>query len=345
MAADHVAQAAVRDAWSHLDPGTIRGPELVGRRPRFDPPVEMLVALNRAAERFFLVPVGTKEQELVDDSTRGLQVNTLPLEISGEGTRRYVSIQCTDPGAFDLFDVVGAELLTAIAQSPKAPRDAAGYVLGRWKRFWGDVPRSVMRDEDVAGLFGELWFMHMWLSPHIGTVNAVKIWRGPFGARHDFESKASSVEVKTTTSRSGLTHHINGIDQLAKPAVGPLLFFSLSVQREGGATNSIVALIDAIRTRLQTDPDWASVFDNALAKVGYSDAFRQHYSEMTYRVVSSLLFEVETSFPRLTRDQLIAGDVMPGVSEVDYRIELGALTPLAVAERPDSAAMLNQMKD
>ena len=306
----------------------------------------MLCALNSAGDRFFLVPVGVNEEDLVDDTTRGLRVSTQQLEISGEKAQRYISVQCSDPGAHDLFDVVGAELLTAIANGPKRPRDAARFVLNRWKRFWADVPRSVMQDEDVAGLFGELWFIHVWLSTYIGIGAAVKIWRGPFGARHDFESKASSVEVKTTTSRSSRTHHVNGIDQLTRPDGGPLFLFSLVIQREGGATNSIVILIDTIRSLLQGNPDIASVFDDALAKIGYSDAFRQHYAQMTYRVVNSLLFEVGGPFPRLTRDQLRSGELMPGVSEVDYRIELGPLTPLAVAERPEAAnEVLSRMDD
>lgn len=305
----------------------------------------MLVAVNIAGERFFLIPVDANDRDLVDDSIRGLRVITQQLEISGSDMQRYISVQCTDPGAYDLFDVVGAELLTAIATSPRSAGDAAGYVISRWKRFWGELPRSVMTDESVAGLFGELWFLHLWLSPHSGIDNAVVKWRGPFGARHDFESKALSVEVKTTMSRSNRDHHVNGIDQLATPDCGRLLFFSLVIQREGGATNSIVVLIDAVRGLLQSYPEQASVFDNALAKVGYSDAFRQHYSQLTYRVVSSMLFEVTDAFPQLTRDQLIGGNLMPGVSEVSYKIDLAGFTPSALAERPASADVLCQMKD
>ncbi len=345
MAADYLAQAALRDAWSHLAASTAQGDELVGRRPRVDPPVEMLCGLNTAGDRYFLVPVGSAEESLVDNTTRGLRVDTQQLEIAGEGTQRYISVQCSEPGAYDLFDVVGAELLTAIASKPDKPRAAIWFVLSRWKRFWGDIPRSVMLDEDVAGLFGELWFLHVWLTASIGVSDAVKSWRGPFGARHDFESKICSVEVKTTTSRSTRSHRVSGIDQLSKPEGGPLFFFSLAIQREGGATNSIVILIDAIRSLLVDVPEIASLFDNCLAKIGYSDAFRDHYARMTYRVVNSFLFEVNSLFPRLTRDQLSAGDLMPGVSEVDYKIEVGLLAPLAVADRPDAAGdVLAQMR-
>src|SRR5205823_6466872 len=117
----------------------------------------------------------------------------------------------------------------------------------------------------------------VWLAAWIGVPAAIKVWRGPFGSRHDFEGKSASVEVKTTTARDSRVHHIHGIDQLAKPEQGGLLFFSLAVQREGGATNSIVILIDAIRALLRADPDLASEFNTAISRAGYSDAFRKHY--------------------------------------------------------------------
>jgi Putative PD-(D/E)XK family member, (DUF4420) len=343
LAAD-VAQSAIREAWAHLDAAAVRGKELVGRRPSFDPPVELLCAVSTLGSRYFLVPIADSEEELLDDTTRGLRVSTLRLEIAGETARRYVSVQCSDPGAYDLFDVVGGELLVAIVNSPNRPRDAAKFVINRWKRFWSDVPRSVMKDEDVAGLFGELWFIHVWLSACIGIPAAVKVWRGPFGSRHDFEGKHLSVEVKATTARSDRIHHINGIDQLAKPEGGPLLFFSLAIQLEGGATNSIVVLIDAIRALLHSDPDIADYFDRALSRLGYSDAFRSHYAERTFRVVNAFLFEVDGLFPRLTKTQLTAGELMPGVSKIEYNVDLGGIRAMALADRPDAAsAVLRQL--
>lgn len=297
-----------------------------------------MCAVNRAGARYFLIPIGSEDEDLVDDSIRGLKVATERLEICGEQSRRYVSLLCGDPGAYDLFDVVGAELVTAVGNMPKKPRDAARLVINRWKRFWSAAPRSVLDDGEIAGLFGELWFIHVWLGPSVGVRTAVKAWRGPFGSRHDFESKAMSVEVKTTTARDHRTHLINGIDQLAGPENGPLLFFSLAILPEGGATNSLVVLIDAIRATLQTDPELADVFDNALSRTGYSEAFRSYYAERTFRVTGGLLFETGGSFPRLTRDELGLSGLLPGVSDVSYSITLDSLQALAIADNAERAS-------
>jgi hypothetical protein len=284
-----------------------------------------------------LVSVSELEDELVDDKTRGLSVTTQRLEVSGEEVRRYISVQCTDATAHDLFDVIGAELLIAVAKAPKTPMQAVRTVLGRWKRFWSDLPRSVMSDDQIAGLFGELWFIDVWLSLATGAAKAVSVWRGPFGARHDFEGTTISVEAKTTTARSGRKHHINGIDQLEKPLNGNLLLFSMIINRENGATNSLPVLIDAIRVLLQNDPEAASVFDNALASAGYSDAFRSYYADRTYRVVSGALFKVGDSFPRITYEQLVGQALMPGVSALEYNIDLDGFRALSLADTPETA--------
>jgi len=339
MAPD-IAQAAIRSAWSHLDPTRIRGGELVGRRPLPDAPGELLCALSRTGSRYFLVPIGSDEDDLSDDGIRGLKVATEYLEIAGEHSRRYISLLCGDQGAYDLFDVVGAELISAFKSMPESPREATRLVITRWKRFWSIAPRSVLDDGEIAGLFGELWFLHVWLGPTVGMAAATKAWRGPFGSRHDFELRFTSVEVKTTTSRDHRTHLINGIDQLALPEQGVLLFFSLALAPERGATNSLVVLIDVIRAALQPDPETADAFDVALTCAGYSDVFRGYYAERTFRVAGGLLFVVDDSFPRLTRDQLLSSDLLPGVSEVKYCVTVDPSRSPVVADGPDKAGSI-----
>jgi hypothetical protein len=332
-----VAQSAIRAAWPLLSVQSIRGQELAGRRPIEGSLGTLLCALNRAGNRIFLIVLGDSDDDLTDDKSRGLSVSTQQLEVAGESVRRYLSVQCSDSSAYDLFDVVGADLLVAVSNAPGAPREAVKLVLDRWKRFWSDLPRSVMTDEQIAGLFGELWFIHIWLSVAVGMQKAIAVWRGPFGARHDFEAKGLSIEAKTTTARVGRRHRITGVEQLEQPENGRLFLFSVVIHREGGATNSLAVLIDAIRALLQHDPDTANVFDNALARVGYSDAFRAYYSERTYRVVDCILFEVGGSFPRLTKQQLIGALLMPGVSALEYDVELDGFRSLALADNPESA--------
>jgi hypothetical protein len=138
------------------------------------------------------------------------------------------------------------------------------------------------------------------------------------------------VEVKATTSTRGRIHRVNGLDQLAPPEAGELLFFSLRLREEAGATNTLPSVIAACRAQLELDTDSLSRFEKALAQIGYSPAHDEEYSKLHLRVVEEGLFKVRDDFPRLTAAQLRAG-VPPGVERVEYEINLSGFDHLCIA--------------
>jgi hypothetical protein len=237
-----------------------------------------------------------------------------------------------------LFDVIGSEIHSALLKSPASPAEIVNAVLARWRRFWGLLPRNLLTETEIAGLFGELWFLHVWLAPAVGLPLAVNSWRGSFGARHDFETRKLCVEVKTTLQRNGRRHRIHGIDQLRPVQETRLTFFSAVVQRHGAANNTLPTLIDLIRTGIAHEPEAANHFDTALARAGYFDALRDVYSEYAFEVGECLLFDVDEEFPKLTPDLLASGTLAPGVSNVEYDIQLDGHRDIAIAVGPEQAA-------
>ncbi len=161
-------------------------------------------------------------------------------------------------------------------------------------------------------------------------------WRGPFGSRHDFEWDSGSVEVKATTSTRGRIHRINGLDQLAPPEAGELLFFSLRLHEEAGATNTLPSIIATCLAQLDGDADSLNQFEKALAQTGYSPAHDEEYAKLRLRIVEEGLFQVRDDFPRLTATLLTAG-VPPGVERVKYEINLSGFNHLCIASRPSDA--------
>lgn len=271
-------------SWLPLLTKSVRGDELVARRVDARAVPDFLCAFDSGGRRHFLVITHAAVTGLNDDRSRGIRVNVRPLIVSGEPAQSYIDIECADPGAHDLFDLFGSDLGSSLAASPQAPVDVVRKVLAKWRRFWSDLPRSLLSSEQLEGLFGELWFLHFWLAPAVGYDIALRAWRGPFGARHDFESDRLGAEVKVTSSRQGRIHQINGIDQLETPVGGRLFFFSMAVRPERSATNSVPVLLDVVRDTVASDPDSATLLDNAIARLGYSDAFREHYEEFKLRV-------------------------------------------------------------
>ena len=195
----------------------------------------------------------------------------------------------------------------------------------------GGPHRPRVWDGEGPGLFGELWFLRVWLLPH--GLQMVEHWVGPTGARDDFQWLAASIEAKTTTFIRGHIHRINGLDQLEPVEGGSLQLFSLRVRDEPAAANSLLSLVQGISSMLQEDPDRLGLFEERLTAAGYSQAQLAQYAEMHFRVVSERLYRVEGDFPRLLPESFAHG-LPAGVERVEYEVNLEGLGSLLTATRP-----------
>jgi len=245
-------------------------------------------------------------------------------------------MECHDAGGYAVFDLIGSELAQELAQPGRQATDVLRRVLARWRRFWGQIPRTMLSRDALLGLFGELWFFHVWLRPHLSPVEAIQRWRGPFGSRHDFEWPGKSVEVKATTSTRGRIHRIHGIEQLQGPEQGELLFFSIRLREEGGASNTLPGLIALCRDTLDADPEALSRFETALAQAGYSPAHDEEYAKIRLRLVEEGLYRVTAGFPRVTIQSFSTG-VPAGVEMLEYEINLNTYDHLSIAAAAEQA--------
>jgi hypothetical protein len=277
------------------------------------------------------------EEAFKDTQSRGVTITTRELIVHGQPSVRYLDIECIDAGGHPALDIIGRELAEELSHSERSPAEIAKRTLAKWRRFWGELPRSFLSREQLLGLFGELWFLSFWLVPSVGVVQAVQRWRSPLGARHDFEWQGKSVEVKTTSSTRGRIHLIHGIEQLLPPENGELFLFSLRLREEAGAANTLPGLIGACRDLFESDPDVLSSFETGLARAGYSPAHNYVYEERFFRVAEEVVFAVKDDFPRITKDTFTDG-IPAGVEGLVYEVNLNTLDHLRVARFAEEAA-------
>lgn len=326
----------VPEVWTRLAGERVQGETLWARRATPDVTERLVAALDADGNRHLLLLLRAGETDMHDSQSRGLGVVTRDLAMPGHEAGRYLDITCHDAAGHEAFDLIGGELADRLASGRENASECVVRVLAKWRRFWGQLPLQILAREAQLGLFAELWFLSVWLLPTTGALEAVNRWRGPFGSRHDFEWAGRSVEVKATTSTRGRIHRINGLDQLAPPEAGELLFFSLRLREEAGATNTLPSVLAACRAQLEADADSLSCFERGLAQVGYSPAHDEEYAKMRLRVVEEGLFRVRADFPRLTTAHLTAG-VPPGVEAVEYEINLSGFDHLCIASRASDA--------
>lgn len=318
------------DVWERLSTTISMGESLTARVAMPGVTKRLLAALDSESRRHLLIPLLPDEIELRDDQSRGVSVTTRELVIHDHSSGRYLDICCNDASGYNALDLIGGEIANGLIASSTTPAKLVELVLAKWRRFWGELPRQMLSREEQLGLFAELWFLSTWLATHIGLGAAVIRWRGPFGARHDFEWPSRSIEVKATTSVRGRVHHINGLDQLAPPENGGLMLFSLRLREEAGASNTLPSLIAICRSQLETEPDNLDRFETALAQANYSPAYEVEYAKLKLRVVEEGLFRVEQDFPRITAASFEPG-LSSGVERVEYEINLGGCNHLLIA--------------
>lgn len=329
----------VPETWTRLEAARPTGEALTARLAVPEATSRLQAALDADGVRHFLVRLAPDEVELLDTESRGLTVLTRELLVIGEPPARFLDVVCQDASGHAAFDLIGGELAEALAIGTLAPAVIAARVLAKWRRFWGQLPRQMLSREAQLGLFAELWFLVVWLLPRCGAAEAVRRWRGPYGARHDFEWPGKSVEVKATASVRGRIHRINGLDQLAPPQQGALSLFSLRVREEAGATNTLPALVARGRALLADDPESLGRWEAALSSAGYSPTHEEEYAKLKLRIVDEMLYAVRDDFPRLTLVSF-PGGLPEGVTSVEYESHLDGFTHLALAEESGITAAL-----
>jgi hypothetical protein len=294
----------------------------------------IMLAVDAAGQRHLLVPAPPGAVSPKQPPVKGLEVMVDELRVGGQAARRYFDVACREVSMNANFAAVAGEILDGIDGGEHAETVIAG-VLARWRWFWG-APPAGMSEEEVIGLFGELWFLEHWLSPLNRSV--IEAWSGPTGDRHDFQWRSSSIEVKATRARSdgSASHRITSLDQLEDPAQGVLYLFSLRAIPDAVGQHSLVRSIDRLRAELGSQPEALVAFDERIARAGYSPAHRDRY-ETLLRVQAEELYTVIDDFPRLTAASF-PGGVPGGVDAIAYTLDLAACGPWKVATAPNAAS-------
>lgn len=292
------------------------------------------LAVDHEGARHLLLSVAADVGPISDERSRGIRALTRPLSVQGQPERTFVDVLCTAISGQEVFNLVASAIVDQIEHGAAAS-EAVHATLARWRRFWGAAPIGGLTGQEIRGLFGELWFLAVWLLPH--GHDQLGHWLGPTGTRHDFQWPQLAVEAKATTSTRGHVHRINGLDQLDPPANGRLLLFSLRMREEATASNTLVSLIDTITSALGEDGDALDRFESRLVMAGYSSLETDRYAEVRFRVINERLYEVRDSFPKLTTASFVDG-LPDGVEHVDYEINLDASPDAIIADSPSGFA-------
>lgn len=326
-----MSDSDVLATWAAVATPTINGDLFARPAPRH--PLIRL-AVDHQGRWHLLVPAAPEGPEIRLPPMHGLELNIDELRVDRATPSRYYDLLCRDAAYNPNLARLTSEVLDELDRGISTHEALAG-TLRRWRRFWGNRPGELGREE-IIGLFGELWFLEHWL----GSIDHATLaaWTGPDRSRHDFQWAEASIEVKATAVRSDgpATHRIAGLDQLAAPDRGQLHLFSLRLASDRMATHSLGGSIRRISAALASLPDALGRFEDLLGLKRITPADLDRYDE-TFRVTGEELYLVDEDFPKLTSKSFADG-LPTGVDAVSYTVDLVACAPWLLETAPGAAA-------
>lgn len=229
---------------------------------------------------------------------------------SAEDPRERLKIDCPDPALRPTFLSLIGEVLDRVDARRGSVYLEVSRVVDDWRRALR-AARSNLSRQQLIGLYGELTVLRSLVAER--GLDALVLWRGPDGHRHDF-SRANALEVKTFSGTASPRVTIHGVHQLDPPHRHDLHLLALRVEEssDGETAAEIVreletmgVSIESLRSR--TDEDEPLALDESVR----------------LEVVERRLFQVAEGFPGIRASRLDPVS-LKGVERLTYQLLLDA---------------------
>lgn len=290
-------------------------------------------SLGEGGERRLLIPLGDSRFPGKLDETGSLRVSFPRLVLAGKH-QRFIDLLCLDSTLDPVFQELVDEILARIADGA----EPVSAVKGTFEDFRALLfPRRTTEvpTETLIGLLGE---MHVLYQLCERSPDAVNSWVGPHEMRHDFRTEAHAIEVKASRSTSSSEVMIHGIDQLLPPAGGNLLLVKVTLEP---TPDGAVFLSELYRSLLYLGVSRQALLER-LASLGCADPMDPAWNDRAFTLEAIQAWTVQKGFPRLTSNDIYGSSLPPGVTRIQYALDMAFAGEYLIDER-QTAAWLDEM--
>jgi hypothetical protein len=279
-------------------------------------PLQFFIGLDPVGNREFFIIVSNKPGN-VPACSRSIEVSA--------GSRR----DGTYTLVFRLVQADQQEVFThlcwdlAEASRPCSDKEKGlAVVLTRyalWQRLMERANMGLLTEQELKGLFGEIYFLKNRLLDYYGVDKAVAGWIGPTKADRDFIYDDFWYEVKTTNPGAP-SLKISSIEQLDTDDEGRIAW----VQAEKTASTdpeaiSVPLLINETKMALEGFPEAIEIFIMRVLESGFVN--RKEYYDLYFACRSIRLFSVTEGFPRIRRK-----NIDTGIMAASYEISISDIS-------------------
>ena len=309
------------ETWEALDRTAVNAPE--SRRRIAPNSMADLWLVLKGSRRLRTLRIGVTETEGLQDLPNGSGINVDLIEV-GEGVS-YLEVSLVNASYSDVFDVFIADLANA-ATSVKESSEIAAAVARRIHHWQAFLRKTIngLSPESLRGLYGELKVLD-WIGKHFNYNDAIACWVGPDGFSQDFHLRNVAIEVKTSAAKNPQSIPISSERQLDSKGLELLALWHWSVDERLDHGETLPLLVSTLRSLVSSSAN-QELFENRLLEVGYLNIHASRY-EFGFEIRDLQIFEVRDVFPRLVEE-----DCPPGLGDLKYSIQIGAITQFEISE-------------
>lgn len=211
-------------------------------------------------------------------------------------------LSLTDPKCIRQFcafcnDIVDSTI--SIKSNDNSGYDTICNLYLTWQKMFRVNP-SLLSENEIKGLIGELLFLKDELIPMYGVSRALTAWTGPDATKKDFSINGSWYEIKAVDDSKNSVR-ISSIEQLESDFVGQLVIYRLEKMAPSFIGISLNQLVESVMSIIPSLID-KDLFAEKLSNVKYSSKIQ--YDSYIYVVKAIDRFCVSDTFPRLERKNL-----------------------------------------
>jgi len=264
--------------------------------------------------RHLLLPIAASPVITEDRSSAGVHITAAQWKLDHK-LQPCVDVICLKPHLNELFDMIILDILRALQEDASRPGQAAHKVLEQWREMLSRERGEGLSLSQIIGLFGELQILLQLTAFNDASISS---WAGPMGARWDFLSGPTALEVKSSTQRKGFAVTINGHDQLEPPERGQLYLAALKLERlvSGG-----LSLSDLVGQLIDTGCS-AAVLWERLRRLDVTTKSIDQYNTFRFQTLECWLFSVDDTFPRIVSQSFKENALPEGILSLSYEIDL-----------------------
>jgi hypothetical protein len=240
---------------------------------------------------------------------------------AGSEKKNYILLECRSKAYLTNYTEILKEIIAEYDKGDSELIPVINKIISKWRHFLAQPASLILEEDKIVGLIGELMFLSKLINLH--GADALTIWTAE-RKEEDFITTEKVIEVKTTLKEKH-EHIINGIDQLlVKPGrVKHILSLLLSPSASELAI-TLPSIIKECADMFTEDPESHDLFFKKVKKRGYDARDYIQYLEFKYDVVKGGYFKVDSSFPKLTTDEL-AAPLNSRISQVRYSLDMEGL--------------------